>query len=207
MAHSLDRLIIGDEPTTWSAAGFTVTSSTVVLGKTVVELRGAHGPRGILGWALRGVDSDLDGLNTIAEPDHKAQPATPHPNCAFSIDHIVIESDDPARTARAFEAIGMSERKRTVIDVPDGTREQRFYWAGRVIVELVGPSRNPGTTFWGLAIATADLETACSTLAPHCGEPRDAVQAGRKIATVRTKELDISVPLAFMSPHVANLDP
>jgi len=207
MAHSLERLIIGDEPAAWSAAGFTVTASAVVLGKTVVELHGAHGPRGILGWALRGVDTDLDGLNTIAG-SHTGLPATTHANCAFSIDHIVIESDDPARTARAFHTIGMEERKRTVTDLPDGgAREQRFYWAGRVIVELVGPSQNPGTAFWGLAIATADLETACTALGSNCSDPRDAVQAGRKIATVRTKELDISVPLALMSPHVANLDP
>ena len=33
------------------------------------------------------------------------------------------------------------------------------------------------------------------------GTVKDAVQPGRRIATVRTKELGISVPIALMSPH------
>jgi hypothetical protein len=33
-----------------------------------------------------------------------------------------------------------------------------------------------------------------------CNPPKDAVQPGRRIATLRTRELGLSVPIAFMTP-------
>lgn len=213
MAHSLQCLIIGDEPSAWAAAGFSVDGQRLVLGKTVIELIGSEGKRGIVGWALDGVTSDIGGLPTVIVPDHHQPEAVSHPNMAFAIDHVVVASRDPARTSAAFGAVGMDERKRiTLPGTNGGDREQRFFWAGRVIVELVGPASPESTedvsstaSFWGLALVSANLEIALSTMGDALGEPKDAVQPGRKIATVRTKELDISVPIALMSPHVANL--
>lgn len=213
MAHSLQRLIVGDDPSAWAAAGFAVDGRTVALGKTVIELTGSAGKRGIVGWALDGITTDIDGLPTVIVPDHHQPEAVDHPNMAFAIDHVVVASKDPARTSAAFGAAGMDERKLITLPGADGRdRQQRFFWAGRVIVELVGPatpevSEDAGSpaAFWGLALVSANLEIALSTMGDSLGEPKDAVQPGRKIATVRTKDLDISVPIALMSPHVANL--
>ena len=58
---------------------------------------------------------------------------------------------------------------------------------------------------WGLALVSANLATTSHVLAENMSEPRDAVQPGRKIATIDTSALDISVPLVVMSPHVAEL--
>jgi len=211
MARALQRLFIGDDPTAWAAAGFTVTDNTVVLGKTCVELTGSSGDRGIVGWSIDGVVSDIDGLPSVIIPTHEQRSPVEHPNMVFAIDHVVVASDVPSRTAAAFEDIGIDQRKQLTFTDPKGDeREQRFFWAGRVIVELIGPATPPPTpkpdaSFWGLALASANLEIATSVLGDALGEPKDAVQPGRKIATLRTRDLDISVPIALMSPHVANL--
>lgn len=213
MAHALQRLIIGDEPSAWAAAGFSVDGQQVVLGKTVIELTGNAGQRGIVAWALDGVAADIDGLPTVIVPDHHQPDAVSHPNMTFAIDHVVVASKHPARTSAAFGAVGMDERKLITLPGTNGQdREQRFFWAGRVIIELIGPATPQSTdgesapaSFWGLALASANLEIALSAMGDALGEPKDAVQPGRKIATVRTKDLDISVPIALMSPHVANL--
>ncbi len=209
MAHALQRLLIGDDPAAWSAAGFDVHGNTVVMGKTLIELTGGGDARGIVGWALDGVTTDIDGLPTVIVPEHRRPDPVTHPNQVFAIDHVVVASDNPARTSAAFASTGMEERKLIELNGPDGAlRQQRFFWAGRVIVELMGPaepsSDNPAT-FWGLALVSANLEIASTQMGDLLSEPRDAVQPGRKIATVRTRELDISVPIALMSPHVANL--
>jgi len=212
MARALQRLVIGDEPSAWASAGFVVDDNAVVLGKTVVELVGSSGDRGVLGWSIDGVSTDLDGLASVIVPDHQPGDPTSHPNMVFAIDHVVVSSDMPSRTAAAFEAVGIGERKRRTFAGPDGReREQRFFWAGRVIVELMGPStpsvdRERSVAFWGLALASANLEIASSVLGDLLGDLKDAVQPGRKITTLRTRDLDISVPIALMSPHVSNLD-
>jgi len=52
-----------------------------------------------------------------------------------------------------------------------------------------------------LALECDDLDLAAHRLGEALGTVKDAVQPGRRIATVRTKELGISVPIALMSPH------
>ena len=49
--------------------------------------------------------------------------------------------------------------------------------------------------------ADQDGSLTVGTLGERIGTPRDAVQEGRQIATIRTKELGISVPIALMTPH------
>ncbi|NNE73912.1 MAG: hypothetical protein HKN26_09625, partial [Acidimicrobiales bacterium] len=46
--NQLHRVSIGDAPAAWRAAGFAVDeTNTTVIGRTSIELVGAHGPRGI----------------------------------------------------------------------------------------------------------------------------------------------------------------
>ena len=54
----------------------------------------------------------------------------------------------------------------------------------------------------GLAFVTQDIDAAAAALGDGLGRVKDAVQPGRRIGTVRTKDLDISVALALMTPHV-----
>jgi len=209
MAHTLQRLIIGDEPDAWRTAGFTVEDDKVVLGKTILELAGSSGGRGILAWSLDGVGAEVDGLATVIVPDHYRAVPQQHRNLVFAIDHVVVRTNNFDRTVPAFVELGMDERKTQTFNVDGVERRQSFFWAGRVIVELVGPAiaedGPAAASFWGLALVSANLEIANNELGEALSEPKDAVQPGRKIATLKTKDLDISVPIAFMSPHVANL--
>ncbi len=209
MANTLQRLIIGDEPQAWRSAGFTVDDKYVVLGKTTVELVGTSGGRGILAWSLDGMAAEIDGLPTMIVPEHNRAAPQQHRNMVFAIDHVVVQTNDFGRTVPAFVDAGMDERRSRVFMAGGTERRQSFFWAGRVIVELVGPSvaadGPPHAEFWGLALVSANLEIASTELGGSLSEPKDAVQPGRKIATLNTRDLDISVPIAFMSPHVANL--
>jgi len=209
MAHTLKRLFVGDEPDAWRRAVFTVENNVVTLGKTAVELVGTTDGRGIRSWSLDGVVTDIDGLPSVIVPDHQPLTLQQHPNLAFAIDHVVVQTSNVDRTVSSFASVGIDERKNQVVEVDGSQRRQSFIWAGRVIVEVVGPaipSQDEGATdFWGLAVVSANLETASTHLGDLLSEPRDAVQPGRKISTLRTGDLDISVPIALLSPHVANL--
>ncbi|MEQ1787164.1 MAG: glyoxalase, partial [Acidimicrobiales bacterium] len=73
-----------------------------------------------------------------------------------------------------------------------------------VILELIG---QPGTAgegdpgFFGLAITVADLDAVAVQLGDHLGSIKDAVQDGRRIATLRHRDLGMSVATALMSPE------
>lgn len=51
--------------------------------------------------------------------------------------------------------------------------------------------------FWGLAFLVEDLEASANHLGPLLGAPRDAIQPGRQIATVR-REAGLGLPVALM---------
>jgi hypothetical protein len=90
-------------------------------------------------------------------------------------------------------------------DVPERDLRQRFFWAGDVIIEVVGPIE-PGddgpSAIWGLALVSDDLDESKAVLGDRLGDPRAAIQKGRRIAAIRTPELGISITLALMTPHV-----
>jgi hypothetical protein len=70
-------------------------------------------------------------------------------------------------------------------------------------VELIGPAEPSGdgpAAFFGLAFTVADLDATKAMLDDALGEPKDAVQPGRRIATLRHKQVGMSVATAFMSP-------
>ena len=117
-----------------------------------------------------------------------------------SIDHLVVLTPDLDRTTEALGAVGVEARR---------TREagrgrlQRFFRLGEVVLEVVGPIDPSGdgpATFFGLALTVADLDATVSHLAGRIGDPKDAVQPGRQIATLRTGD-EVSVPIAVMSPE------
>ena len=107
------------------------------------------------------------------------------------------------RTCGAIsERLGLPLKR--IREVGGGVR-QGFHRAGPVIVEVVErPDIDAGATarLWGLVFNVSDLDRAVADLGPDViGEPRDAVQKGRRIATVRA-EAGLGVPLALMTPDI-----
>jgi hypothetical protein len=137
-----------------------------------------------------------------------AAPAT-HPNGALHIDHVVLLSPNLPRTTAALDGIGLTPRGERESDTYGAPMRQIFFRLGEVILELVGGTEpgdgDPG--FFGLAITVDDLDAAGELLGPHLGDAKDAVQEGRRIATVRHRDLGMSVATAFMSPEPAPATP
>jgi hypothetical protein len=209
MGVTIDEILVGDEPDTWSSAGFSVDpDGTCRIGTVRVRLVGRDGGKRILGWSLRGApparlaDGRLDGLPTTVSTADPADPGE-HPNGSLHIDHVVVLSPDLDRTTAALAAIGVEPRGERETDTYGAPMRQLFFRLGEVILELVGGTEagegDPG--FFGLAITVADLDAAAALLGPHLGDAKDAVQPGRRIATLRHRDLGMSVATALMSPE------
>jgi hypothetical protein len=202
------ELTIGDDPDSWQDAGFSVEDSCCTLGDVVVRFGG--GGRGVDSWVLVHPDRDpgvidLDGLSTTlvtgTDPPERAR----HDNGISGLDHIVVSTPDIDRTTWAFAGIDVEERRTRDTTAGGSPLRQRFFRMGTVI-EVIGPPEPVGEAgparFWGLAVVSDDLDGTAATLGDRLGRVKDAVQPGRRIATMRTRELGISVPIAVMSPHV-----
>ncbi len=214
---TIDELVLADEPERWRAVGFELDGDDgVLLGSIRVRLAG-EGARtgsapGFLGWSLRGAAStELDGLPTSrAEApgrDGSAQPPR-HPNGIVAVDHVVAMTPALERTVAALQAAGLDLRRIREQPTPAGAPRQAFFRLGEAIVEVVqeppelvtqreGGGERPAR-LWGLALLAPDFERTVDALGELAGEPRDAVQQGRRIVTVR-RSVGVSVPLAVLS--------
>jgi hypothetical protein len=208
-AATIDELRIADEPRRWRELGFAVAGGCCQLGEVRVRLAGREAGKGILGWSLRELDSlELDGLNTSRSSAPPAHPGPKHPNGVQRIDHVVAFSPALDRSVQALEAAGLSLRRIREAPTPAGAPRQAFFRLGAEILEVIqepepivteagGPDRP--ARLWGLALIARDLERTVALLAPHAGAPRDAVQPGRRIATLR-RSAGLAIPIALMSP-------
>ena len=199
-------LTLGDTPKAWSDAGFRVgPDDAVTLGSTLVLLSGSG--EGFEGWALDGVDGPLDGLPTTTVPPGAAGDGEPNPNGITRIDHVVVRTGDCSRTVAAFTEAGFEVRGGRSTTSYGAPMRQTFFWAGNVILELVGPDEGEPTTdeptsIFGLALVAEDLDRTAASLGELLGAPKDAVQPGRRIAGLRHRRVGMSLPIAVMSPHV-----
>jgi hypothetical protein len=210
MGVTIDEILVGDPPDAWTAAGFSVDDDGICrIGAVRVRLVGRDGGKRILGWSLRGApqarlaDGTLDGVPTTSSTSDPADPAT-HANGARHIDHVVMLSPDLARTTAALEALGVSARGERDANTYGAPMRQIFFRLGEVILELVGQPDTAGEGdpgFFGLAITVEDLDTAGDLLGEHLGASKEAVQEGRRIATLRHRDLGMSVAMALMSPE------
>lgn len=199
----VDAVIVGDDPEAWADAGFAVDDGSAVIGATAIECRSDDSsPR----WRLWADDEDLsddfDGLSTEVAIDARQVANVSHPNRVVEIDHLVLASPDLDRTTEAFASLGVECRRIREIPDSDPAMQQRFFRLGSVIIELVGsvePTGDGPTSIWGLAFTVDDIDAAAAHLGPACGAPKAAVQPGRRIATVRTKDLGMSLPVALMT--------
>jgi hypothetical protein len=212
MGVTIDEILVGDPREAWEAAGFTVDDDgTCRIGSVRVRLVGRDGGKRILGWSLRDApaarlaDGVLDGLPTTSSDTAPAAPAD-HRNGALYIDHVVLLTPDLARTVAALATLGIEPRGERDTDTYGAPMRQVFFRLGEVILELIGQpdaagEGDPG--FFGLAITVSDLDAVAAQLGDHLGTVKDAVQEGRRIATVRHRDLGMSVATALMSPEPA----
>ncbi|MBA3303449.1 MAG: VOC family protein [Acidimicrobiia bacterium] len=207
MRPSLVALAVGDEPAAWRGVGFAVDDDGCCrLGDVTVAL-GADG-RGIRGWALDGADAAVDGLRTVEAPV-TGESASVHANGTVTIDHVVVTTPDLDRTVDALVAAGLEPRRTR----DAGEVTQVFFRVGGPILEVVGPTEPKpaeATTvaasarFYGLALTVADLDATAEHLGERLGRVKDAVQPGRRIATLR-REAGLSTRIAVMSPEAARV--
>lgn len=218
----LELLRLGDTAAAWSAAGFFVSAeATVTLGQTIIQCTGQGEP--FQGWQIQGCQiqgrtsgssspehSSIDGLELLAASDQgprlNSVASQPHPNGITSIDHIVVSTGDSQRSIAAFESAGFEVRGSRSTSSYGSPMRQTFFWAGDVIVELMGPNLGEATSespaqIFGLALVAADLDSTAAALGELLGTPKAAVQTGRQIARLRTNSVGIGLPIAVMSPH------
>ncbi|HSV41105.1 MAG TPA: hypothetical protein VLI04_20255 [Nocardioidaceae bacterium] len=203
MPVTIDELVIADEPSAWQAAGFTVEDGICRIGTVRVRLVGSGPVRGIVSWSLREVapDVSVDGIPTTSSDRPPSEPAQ-HPLGVTHIDHVVLSTPDLVRTEAAFDAIGVKARRHRDTQLAGAPLRQVFFRMGEVIIEVIGSPDASGegpASFWGLTHAVVDLDAAAALLGAHAGRVKDAVQPGRRITTLRHRDLGISVPTALIS--------
>jgi hypothetical protein len=190
---TLSSLWVVDPPETWEALGFTLTDGAVALDGVTIRFGDEYAV------AIEGVpDGDIDGVRALA-PQAPVAGAGAHPNGGFAVDHFVIVTPDFERTQAALEQLDLPLRR--VRDA--GGFRQGFRRLGPAILELVeatqmapGPAR-----FWGVTFVAEDLQALAARLGPERLRPiKDAVQAGRRIATL-DRAAGLRTNVAFMTPE------
>jgi hypothetical protein len=192
----IEQLTLGADPGAWSDAGFAVGEAGAMAGTVRLDF----GPgKGVLGWRLGETEDEVDGLPVAPPKDGEATGAV-HPNGVTYIDHLVVLTPDLERTTAALEGVGLGRRRVREVETDDGPLRQGFFRLGEVILEVVahpnveaGPAR-----FWGITFTVADLDAAAELLGDRLGTIRDAVQPGRRIATVR-RSAGLGLPVALIS--------
>jgi hypothetical protein len=206
---------VADAPDAWTRAGFTVVDGCATVGDVRFRLVGDRaGAHGIVGWMLSGVTVTaglLDGLATTVEdaaPVAGDGPPAVHPNGVTGLDHIVVSTPDLTRTIEALAHAGVELRRIRETESYGAPMRQAFFRFGPTVIEVVSGDRDSGqssaeapATWFGLAFDVHDLGATAALLGEGLGKIRTAVQPGRRIATLRHKQLGMSVAVAAMDDH------
>ena len=175
------ELTLGGPPAPWEALG--------LLGERapdrVAVAFAPEGPAGLLGWSL-----DTGGVLPRREVGEPAG--------WLRVDHVVAFTPDLDATVEALVAAGLDHRRTR--DAGGGLR-QAFFLVRPTLLELGGPV--PGReapSFWGLTLVVEDLDAVAARLGDRLGAIGDAVQPGRRIATLR-REAGLGLPVALMTPR------
>jgi hypothetical protein len=197
------EIVVSADPSSWQLFGLPLDDDhCVVIGSVRLRVIEPVSDPSIAAWGLADapvhLPSSIDGLITAAAESPVPAPGAVGPLGAISIDHLVVWTADLERTCAAVTAATDSPLKR-VREV--GSMRQGFHRLGEVILEVV---QHPGVpagpaTFWGFVFTVADLESVAANHGPDVvTPPKDAVQPGRRIATVKN-EAGLGVPVALMS--------
>ena len=209
MAPEAREIAVGDEPAAWARLGFALGPGGAIALAGVRVLPVGRG-EGIVHVAVHGLEAERpDGLAIVrhapSESLHRPalvgpsyRPAgAPHPNGALAVDHVVALTDDLDRTLAALERAGLELRR--LREPPEAPARQAFLRLGPLILELV-ETGGGAPALWGLVVVVADLDACARQLGALLGRPRDAVQPGRRIATVRSAA-GLTTALALMTPR------
>lgn len=198
-APTLSTLYIAADPAAWRALGVPLDEiGRVTIGGVTLVVAPAAERTGLIGWGWRGLPArvDLDGIALMDDvPEREPRPG---PLALEAVDHVVVATGDLRRTTDAFDQAGLVCRRMR----DAGAMRQAFHLAGPALVEVVAPAERNGAParLWGVTLVSADLDAAAAAAGALLGEVRDAVQPGRKIATVR-REANLGVPVALMTPR------
>ena len=205
----LVALNVVGEAERWREVGFSVErDGSCQVGAVRLQVSPpGQGRPGIDGWSFAGLvdpPMGIDGIPTEADDKPPAPPAT-HANGVTALDHVVVTTPDLGRTVAALEAAGLRALRERETDAGGRPMRQVFLRPGEAIIELVGPPEPTGggkARFFGLAFTVADLDATAGLLGGLLGAVKEAVQPGRRIATVRA-DAGLGVPVAFMSEEPA----
>jgi hypothetical protein len=206
---TIDELTLAGSSDPWREAGFEVEDASLEIGSVRFRFTGRENSQGIVECTMHDLQTEEpDGL-----PIHRSEApmreirTDPHPNGAIALDHLVAFSPSLERTIPALEQARLELRRLREEPTPAGAPRQAFFRLAEVILEVIETppgsheERNPdaASRFWGLAFSVTDLDACAELLGDRLGEPRDAVQPGRRIATVR-REAGLGIAVAFMTP-------
>ena len=194
------QLFIGGAPSPWGLAGLSLQGSPVgslaSTSNATLVWPSEELPSGALEIAFDGVQSgaDLDGIECaefISTPDGLESSDS-------LIDHVVVMTNNLERTCEAVTEVTGCPLKR-VREV--GEIRQGFHRVGEggVILEVVERADVSRTSLWGLVIATPSFDDLVQAAGDLVSEPKDAVQPGRRISTVKAKA-GLGIPVALMTP-------
>ena len=201
----------------WLNLGFASQSDALIclpdLGLRFLSSDTAETSPRITGWTLLDPIGDesngdaelsVDGLRTKFLSRATCVDPSPSPLNVLGVDHIVVMTGNLERTCEAITAVTRSPLKR-IRDAGGGVR-QGFHRCGKVIIEVVERPDIDAVTpasIWGLVLNVGDLDQCIDWLGPDViSAPRPAVQAGRRIATIK-REAGLGIAVALMTPELA----
>ena len=208
MLAVLEEITVAADPAAWRRAGFELDGNSLVAGAVRIRLAGAG--RGLVSWSLSGLEgAALDGLPSPERSGEGAPaPGGRHPNGVVGLDHVVAFSPDLDRTVAALEGAGLDLRRIREGPTPGGAMRQAFFRIGEPLLEVIeAPPDSPlrerpdaRPRLWGLAFVADDLDACARIMGHHLGEPRAAVQEGRRIVSAR-RSAELGAPVAFITSH------
>jgi hypothetical protein len=202
----LAAIFLSDPPDIWADLGFAVDENRVRIGPTTYVLGEAG--KGLVAVSITGLpaldgETQLDGLPLRPPPDRAPEVPGEHPNGVYELDHLVVFTPDLQRTIEALEAAGLDLRRTRDTDTSGAPMRQAFFKLGPTILEVVGGPEATGdgpARLFGLAFTVRDLDATAAFLGDALRPPKDAVQRGRRIATL-DRGVGSKVPTTFMSPE------
>ena len=198
----LSEIRVAADGGAWAAGGFSVTSGRVLVGGVAIEF--VEGGSGMVDWALTDVKAaGIDGLPTRPGVPPPSREAPVHANGVTEIDHVVALTPRLERTTAALEDAGVELRRIREGETGMGPSRQAFFRIGPILEVVETAELEPGAParFWGITFTTAGIDGAAELLGDKLGEVKDAVQPGRRIATVR-KHAGLGLPVALISPKL-----
>jgi hypothetical protein len=204
-APFLSELTVGDSPEQWGRAGFSIDSHSIIKFRNLAIRLVGPKPRGVTSWSFTPTVSFPTICNipisALSVPAQIHREPIIHANRIMSIDHVVLKHGDLVFVENQFKSIGLLP-KRQIANESKGLW-YTFYRTDSTIIEVICPMQKTLDCglIWGITFVSEDIDATHDYLKPLTKVPWNAVQPGRRITTLNTDHLDISLKIAFISPH------